>query len=83
VWFACRVKALRRSEEELVVHGVYSRRHVASAIVSFKTRAVPEQMPVSSIIQVESDNGRVLSLSVRFYLFLANPENTAWFFQTP
>jgi len=48
-----------------------------SAIVSFKTRAVPEQMRVSSVIQVESDTGRVLSLSVRFYLFLANLENTA------
>jgi len=77
VWFAHRVKELRRSEQELVVHGVQRRRHVASAIVSFKTRAVPEQMHVSSVILVDSDNGRVLSLSVRFYLFLANLENTA------
>jgi len=50
---------------------------VASPIVSFKTRAIPEQMRVSSAIEVESDNGRVLSLSVRFYLFLDNLENTA------
>jgi len=77
VWFARRVMELRRSKEELVVYGVYRRRHVASAIVSFKIRAVPEQMRVSSVIQVESDNGRVLSWSVRFYLFLANVANTA------
>jgi len=77
VWFAQRVKELRRSEEELVVREVQRRRQVASAIVSFKTRAVPEQMRVSSVIQVESDNGRVLCLSVRFCLFLAILENTA------
>jgi len=77
VWFAHRVKGLRRSEEELVVHWVQRSSHMASAIVSFKTRAFPEQMRVSSVIPVESDNGRVLSLSVRLYLFLANLENTA------
>jgi len=50
---------------------------VASGIVSFKTRAIPEQIGVLSVTQVESDNGRVLSLTARFYLFLANLENTA------
>jgi len=35
-------------------------------MVSFKTRAVPEEMRVSSVIEVESDNGRILSLSVMF-----------------
>ena len=77
MWLARKVKELRRSKEELVIHRVSRRRHVASAIVAFKTRAVPEQMRVSCVIQVESDNGRVLSLSVRFYLYLANLENTA------
>jgi len=47
---------------------------VVSAIVSFKTRAVPEKIPIASVIQVELDNGRVLSLTVRLYLFLANLE---------
>ena len=55
---------------------------MASAIVSFKTRGVPEQMRASSVIQVESDNGRVLSLSMGFYIFLANLENTGRLFQT-
>jgi len=77
VWFARRVKELRRSEKELVVHGVLRRCDLASAIGSCKTRDVPEQMQVSSVIQVESGNGTVLSLSVRFYLFFANLEITA------
>jgi len=50
---------------------------MALAIVSFRTRAGAEQMRLSSVIQVESDNGKVLCLSVRFYLFLANLETPA------
>jgi len=77
VWFAPRVKELKPAEEELVAQGVLCSSQLASAIVSFKTRAIPEPMRVLSIIQLELDNGRVLSLSIRFDLFFANVENTA------